>query len=78
MIQEQKILRKYKKNAHNIETLLHSAGGHQEGCKAHQAGNQDSDYTIPVESGFSSNSSVRLSRKLHHFGAGPRLYRNKE
>ena len=39
MTQQQKILCKYK-NAHDIVRLLHSAGGHQGSCKAHQAGNQ--------------------------------------
>ena len=39
MIQEQKTLCKYR-NAYNIETLMHSAGGHQGSPKAHQAGNQ--------------------------------------
>ena len=41
MIPEQKTLCKYK-NTHDIETLLHSAGSHQESRKrkAHQAGNQ--------------------------------------
>ena len=40
MIQEQKTLCKYR-NAHNIETLLHSAGGHHGRHKAYQAGNQN-------------------------------------
>ena len=41
MIQKQKTLCEYK-HAHDIKILLHSAGGHQETCKAHQAGNQKS------------------------------------
>ena len=38
MIQEQKTLRKYK-NVHDIETLLHSAGGHQESLKVYKTDN---------------------------------------
>ena len=38
MMHVEKTLRKYK-NAHDIETLLHSAGVHQGSRKAHQAGN---------------------------------------
>jgi len=29
---------------------------------------------LPVGVGFSSNSSVKESRKEHHFGAGPSAY----
>ena len=40
MIQEQKKNFVNTRNADNIETLLHSAGGHHGSSKAHQAGNQ--------------------------------------
>ena len=39
------------RNAHNIETLLYSAGGHQESCKAHQAGNQKHETKLKSEYG---------------------------
>ena len=69
MIQEQKAFCKYK-NAHDIETLLHSDGGHQGSHQAHQADKQKHVTNWLVNKGLNYFLELLIAFKIMIADAG--------